>query len=171
MTQSTPTRTAVLVGLFSARQKDYLDLLTHAADLPGTRRIRVERQLTQRRGVSDGGVAQMSRPFSSRTVVRSGKLAEIVSACQETEADLVVFVNELTKRRRDGGPEPRRVKPAQPFRIRAPSRGGCRTGRPLPSGDCGDHSGRKGLRRGPKDLTSPEGQTGGPGHGVFATGS
>jgi 50S ribosomal subunit-associated GTPase HflX len=54
------------------------------------------RARVQRRGVSDGGVAVMSRPFSRETVVRSGKVREIAAACDVHDAGAVAFLNPLT---------------------------------------------------------------------------
>jgi 50S ribosomal subunit-associated GTPase HflX len=86
----------VLVGLFSPRHKDYArqvdDASVRIASLGG----RVVARLIQRRGVSHGGVAAMSRPFSRKTVVSGGKAREIAAACDANGAAAVVFINPLT---------------------------------------------------------------------------
>ncbi|MFD3891223.1 hypothetical protein [Streptomyces sp. enrichment culture] len=57
-------------------------------------------QRAQRRGVSDGGVRKMSLPFSSRTLLRQGKVREVAHAADRTDADAVVFTNSLTEHQR-----------------------------------------------------------------------
>jgi hypothetical protein len=57
---------------------------------------RVVARIVQRRGVSDGGVAAMSRPFSREAVVRSGKVREIAAACDVHDAGAVAFLSPLT---------------------------------------------------------------------------
>ena len=42
----------------------------------------------------------MDRPYSSRTLMSTGKVREIVAARVQTEAKAVVFANELTARQR-----------------------------------------------------------------------
>lgn len=86
----------VIVGLFSAKEKDYQARLDAAGQAVTELGGRVVAALVQRRGVSDGGVAAMSRPFSSRTLVSSGKVREIAEACARRQADAVVFINPLT---------------------------------------------------------------------------
>ncbi len=85
----------VLVGFFSARQKDYAGQMDDAAGRVASLGGRVVARLVQRRGVSDGGVAAMSRPFSRTTVVRGGKAREIAAACDAHGAAAVVFLNPL----------------------------------------------------------------------------
>ncbi|MEV6192961.1 hypothetical protein AB0M19_11235 [Streptomyces sp. NPDC051920] len=62
------------------------------------RGARIVGRITQRRGVSDGGVLKMALPYSSRTLLSSGKIREVAAHCDETEADVVVFVPALTDR-------------------------------------------------------------------------
>ncbi|NKZ05344.1 hypothetical protein HGB48_16550 [Actinomadura latina] len=64
-------------------------------------------RFVQRRGVSGnkkghapGGKVNMDRPYSSRTLMSTGKVREIVAARVQTEAKAVVFTNELTARQR-----------------------------------------------------------------------
>ncbi|WP_433388732.1 hypothetical protein [Micromonospora sp. KLBMP9576] len=92
----------VLVGLFSANEKQYevrLDALAALVEAGGGR---VVGRYVQRRGASDrwkerpGGAARMSQPFSRRTLLTHGKVREIAEACQKAEIDAVVFVNTLT---------------------------------------------------------------------------
>ncbi|MCB5163966.1 hypothetical protein LG634_03830 [Streptomyces bambusae] len=90
----------VLVGFFSVKQKDHAALMTAAeADL-ASRGVRVLARAVQRRGASDGGVRNMSRPFSPRTLIRMGKAREVAAAREEAGADAVVFVNPLTEHQR-----------------------------------------------------------------------
>ena len=97
----------VLVGLFSANEKQYdvrLDELAALAEACGSR---VVGRYVQRRGASDrwkqrrGGAARMSRPFSRRTLLTHGKVREIAEACREAEVDAAIFVNTLTHLQRD----------------------------------------------------------------------
>ncbi|MFF2197847.1 hypothetical protein [Streptomyces sp. NPDC058157] len=86
----------VLVGLFSAKQKDFETLMSSAAAELAARGTRVVARIVQRRGVSHGGVRKMSLPFSSRTLLSSGKVREVARACDQAAADAVIFVNTLT---------------------------------------------------------------------------
>ncbi|GAA4233971.1 hypothetical protein GCM10022254_37710 [Actinomadura meridiana] len=68
---------------------------------------RVVEQFVQRRGVSGkkkghapGGRANLERPYSSRTLMSSGKVQEMAVVRVETDAKAVVFANELTARQR-----------------------------------------------------------------------
>ncbi|KQX54512.1 hypothetical protein ASE09_32300 [Streptomyces sp. Root66D1] len=71
-----------------------------AAEALSGRGARVLGRFTQRRGVSDGGVARMALPFSSRTLLRQGKVREVAEACARSGADAVVFLPSLTERQR-----------------------------------------------------------------------
>ncbi|MGW5851248.1 HflX-like GTP-binding protein [Streptomyces sp. NPDC055254] len=88
----------VLVGYFSAKQKDFESLMTSAAQELASRGARVVVQIVQRRGVSDGGVQKMSLPYSSRTLLSYGKVREVAQACDQANADAVIFVTSLTER-------------------------------------------------------------------------
>ncbi|MFE5659595.1 hypothetical protein ACFQ9H_25770 [Streptomyces sp. NPDC056517] len=90
----------VLVGYFSAKEKDFGALMDSAAWELAARGARIVGRLVQRRGVSDGGVAKMTLPFSSRTLLRSGKVREVAAACEEARADAAVFVTPLTELQR-----------------------------------------------------------------------
>lgn len=90
----------VIVGFFSAKEKDYEVLMDEVAEAVVGLGARVVRRFVQRRGVSDGGVKKMGLPYSSRTLVSYGKADEIAAACRETSADGVVFRNTLTDRQR-----------------------------------------------------------------------
>ncbi|MFJ5552201.1 hypothetical protein [Streptomyces sp. NPDC093225] len=90
----------VLVGFFSGKQKDFATLMDAAeADLT-SRGIRVLGRAVQRRGVQDGGVRNMSRPLSRRTVIRSGKAREVAALREATGAQAVVFLHPLTEHQR-----------------------------------------------------------------------
>jgi 50S ribosomal subunit-associated GTPase HflX len=91
----------VLAGFFSAKQKDYEARMGMAAGLVNCLGGVVVAHIVQRRGVSRGGVAAMSRPLSPRTLVSSGKAREIAAACAEKNARVVVFVNELSEHQRN----------------------------------------------------------------------
>jgi 50S ribosomal subunit-associated GTPase HflX len=92
----------VLIGLFSASEKEYGVRLDELADLVEARGGRVVGRFVQRRGVSDrwnerpGGAARMSRPFSRRTLLTHGKIREIAEACREADIDAAIFANTLT---------------------------------------------------------------------------
>lgn len=90
----------VLVGLFSAKDKESgakLDLLAASVEAHGGQ---VVSRHVQRRGVSHGGAAKMIAPFSRRTLLRPGKAREIAQACRAAEVGVAVFVNPLTKHQR-----------------------------------------------------------------------
>lgn len=97
----------LLAGLFSAKQKDHLAAMDALAAEAEARGARVAGRFIQRRGVSGGkkgnapgGRAAMSRPYSSRTLMSTGKAQEIAAARAETGAAAVLFVNPLTARQR-----------------------------------------------------------------------
>lgn len=90
----------VLVGFFSGKQKDFAEVMDSAVSDLTAQGIRVLGRAVQRRGVSDGGVRKMTRPFSSRTVIRYGKAREVAALRTATLADAVVFLNPLTERQR-----------------------------------------------------------------------
>ncbi|MEV6374845.1 hypothetical protein [Micromonospora musae] len=90
----------VLVGLFSAKDKEFgakLDLLAASVKAHGGRVV--SRQV-QRRGVSHGGAAKMTESFSRRTLLSPGKVREIAQACRAAEVGVAVFVNPLTEHQR-----------------------------------------------------------------------
>ncbi|MCZ4512973.1 hypothetical protein O3Q52_33415 [Streptomyces sp. ActVer] len=90
----------VIVGYFSAKQKDFaLRMDAAAADLTA-RGARVVGRVVQRRGVSNGGVRRMPLPYSSRTLLSSGKTREVAALREESGADAVVFLNTLTEHQR-----------------------------------------------------------------------
>ncbi|MEV4466845.1 hypothetical protein AB0J51_24865 [Micromonospora echinofusca] len=92
----------VLIGLFSAKEKQYGSRLDALAALAEARGSRVVGRYVQRRGASDrwqerpGGAARMSQPFSPRTLLTHGKVREIAEACRAAEIDAAIFVNALT---------------------------------------------------------------------------
>ncbi|MGW0390403.1 HflX-like GTP-binding protein [Streptomyces sp. NPDC003042] len=88
----------VLVGYFSAKRKDFTTVMDAAAADLTVRGARIVGRFVQRRGVSDGGVRKMALPYSSRTVLRYGKVREVAAARELTGADAVVFVHSLTER-------------------------------------------------------------------------
>ncbi|BEL02917.1 hypothetical protein Q0Z83_011080 [Actinoplanes sichuanensis] len=97
----------VLIGLFSAKEKQYQARLDEFAALVEARGGRVVARYVQRRGASDrwrknrpGGSLRMSQPFSHRTLLTHGKVREIAQACRERGIDAAVFVNTLTHRQR-----------------------------------------------------------------------
>lgn len=92
----------VVVGLFSAKDRDWEEQLDDLAALVGAHGGRVVGRHRQRRGASDrwrqrpGGAARMSQPFSRRTLLSGGKVREVAAAVRAVHADAVVFVNALT---------------------------------------------------------------------------
>lgn len=86
----------VLVGYFSAKQKDFAALMDSAAAEMTARGARVVGRIIQRRGVSGGGVKKMALPYSSRTLLSQGKAREVAEACARTDADAAVFLTPLT---------------------------------------------------------------------------
>ncbi|MBQ1075707.1 hypothetical protein KBX06_21470 [Micromonospora sp. C31] len=96
----------VLIGLFSAKEKQYEVRLDELAALAEARGSRVVGRYVQRRGASDrwqgrpGGAARMSQPFSRRTLLTHGKVREIAEACRTAQVDAAIFVNALTQLQR-----------------------------------------------------------------------
>ncbi|MFD4545950.1 hypothetical protein [Streptomyces sp. NPDC058466] len=90
----------VIVGYFSAKQKDFAAHMDSAAAEMAAHGARVVGRLVQRRGVSDGGVKKMALPYSSRTLISYGKVREVAAACERTHADAAVFLTPLTGRQR-----------------------------------------------------------------------
>ncbi|MET9693605.1 hypothetical protein ABZY81_35115 [Streptomyces sp. NPDC006514] len=88
----------VLVGSFSAKQKDFETLMASAATELAAHGARVVAQIVQRRGVSDGGVRKMGLPYSSRTLLTHGMVREVALACGQAHAGAVIFVASLTER-------------------------------------------------------------------------
>jgi hypothetical protein len=89
-----------LVGLFPAKDKEFgvkLDLMAASVEAHGGR---VVSRHVQRRGVSDGGAAKMTEPFSRRTLLSPRKAREIAQACRATEVGVAAFVNPLTEHQR-----------------------------------------------------------------------
>ncbi len=96
MAPMTLIRTAVLVGLFSVKERDHEARLDGLEARLGALGVRVRVRFVQRRGVSDGGVRLLNSPLSRRFVIGAGKLREVAAACEAHDADAVVFANELT---------------------------------------------------------------------------
>ncbi|MFF2302810.1 hypothetical protein ACFVVP_09945 [Streptomyces sp. NPDC058128] len=90
----------VLVGYFSAKQKDFETVMASAATTLAAHGAQVVAQIVQRRGVSDGGARKMGLPYSSRTLLTYGKVREVALRCEETDAAAVVFTTPLTERQR-----------------------------------------------------------------------
>jgi 50S ribosomal subunit-associated GTPase HflX len=95
-----PGAGVVLVGLFSAKDKDFQAAMDRLAAAVEARGGRVLGRFVQRRGVSHGGVDKMTAPFSRRTLVSPGKAREVADACRDAGADAVVFANPLTDHQR-----------------------------------------------------------------------
>ncbi|WP_238015043.1 hypothetical protein KZZ52_33935 [Dactylosporangium sp. AC04546] len=92
----TAIRSVVLVGLFSAKDRDHqarLDALDARVTALGGR---VVERFVQRRGVSDGGVRLMTAPLSRRFLIGPGKLEALATSCSSRNVDAVVFANELS---------------------------------------------------------------------------
>ena len=89
-----------LIGLFSGKDKDFGTRLDQLASLVAARGGRVVGRHVQRRGVSHGGVAKMTAPFSRRTLLSPGKAREVAQACRAAGVDVAVFVNPLTAHQR-----------------------------------------------------------------------
>lgn len=88
----------LVVGYFSAKEKDFVALMDSAEAELTARGARVVGRIVQRRGVSAGGVGKMALPFSSRTLLSHGKVREVAAACEAAAADVVVFVATLSER-------------------------------------------------------------------------
>ena len=90
----------LIAGLFSGRQKDCEAVIEATTVLVTARGGRVLGRVVQRRGVSDGGVAAMTRPYSRQTLLTAGKVREIALRCSTDRIAAVVFVNALTDHQR-----------------------------------------------------------------------
>ncbi|MGX1158919.1 hypothetical protein RKD39_006497 [Streptomyces albogriseolus] len=88
----------VLVGFFSARQRDFETVMASAAAQLTAHGARVVTRIVQRRGVSDGGARNMSLPYSSRTLLSHGKVREVAHAADQDGVGAVVFTTPLTER-------------------------------------------------------------------------
>ncbi len=91
----------VLVGYFSAKEKQYLTIMDEFADSVLALGAQVVGRFVQRRGVSDGGVRTMDLPYSSRTLVSAGKVEEIALVREKSRAHAVIFLNPLTDHQRE----------------------------------------------------------------------
>ncbi|MET9901051.1 hypothetical protein [Streptomyces sp. NPDC006446] len=90
----------LLVGYFSAKERNFVDIMDAAAAELTALGARIVGRTLQRRGVSGGGVRKMALPYSSRTLLSSGKVREVAAARAVTDADAVVFVAPLTEHQR-----------------------------------------------------------------------
>lgn len=91
----------LVVGYFSAKEKDFAALMDAAAAELTARGARVVGRIVQRRGVSAGGARKMTLPYSSRTLLSAGKVREVAEARERAGADAVVFVAPLTAHQRE----------------------------------------------------------------------
>lgn len=97
---------ALLVGLFSARERLPERLLEAAARGLEARGIVVVGRLIQRRGVSrgrarPGGALRMASALSAAHYLGSGKAKELAAMRAETGVDLVVLVGSPSPGQRD----------------------------------------------------------------------
>ncbi|MFF9838516.1 hypothetical protein [Streptomyces sp. NPDC013740] len=90
----------LLVGYFSAKEKDFAARMDAAAAELTALGARVVGRIVQRRGVSAGGARKMTLPYSSRTLLSAGKAREAARAREAAGAGAVVFVAALTDRQR-----------------------------------------------------------------------
>jgi 50S ribosomal subunit-associated GTPase HflX len=91
----------VLIGYFSAKEKEYAALMDEFARLVEAHGARVIGRFVQRRGVSHGGVDKMNLPLSSRTLFSAGKVREIADAREAANAGAVISFNTLTDHQRE----------------------------------------------------------------------
>ncbi|MFI6782648.1 hypothetical protein [Micromonospora sp. NPDC050276] len=89
-----------LVGLFSAKDKDFESKLNLLASLVEAHGGQVVSRHVQRRGVSSGGADKMGEPFSRRTLLSPGRAREVADACQQCGVGVAVFANPLTDHQR-----------------------------------------------------------------------
>lgn len=90
----------MIVGCFSAKQKDFAAQMDAAVREMAARGARAVGQIVQRRGVSSGGARKMNLPYSSRTLLSYGKVRQAAALCERTGADAAVFLTPLTSRQR-----------------------------------------------------------------------
>jgi 50S ribosomal subunit-associated GTPase HflX len=91
----------IVAGLFSAKVEDYERQLHELSAVIRAHGAEVAATFVQRRGVSDGGVAAMDKPYSRRTLMTAGKVDEIAAACRALNVHAVIFVNDLTAHQRE----------------------------------------------------------------------
>ncbi|WP_430497830.1 hypothetical protein ACQRWP_23740 [Micromonospora trifolii] len=89
-----------LVGLFSAKDKEFASKLNLLARLVEAHGGQVVSRHVQRRGVSSGGADKMGDPFSRRTLLSPGRAREVADACRQRGVGVVVFANPLTDHQR-----------------------------------------------------------------------
>ncbi|MCG5435099.1 hypothetical protein [Micromonospora foliorum] len=89
-----------LVGLFSAKDKEFDSKLNLLASLVEAHGGQVVGRHVQRRGVSSGGADKMGDPFSRRTLLSPGRAREVADACRQGGVGVVVFANPLTDHQR-----------------------------------------------------------------------
>lgn len=89
-----------IAGLFSANVRQHEAIMDATAALATARGARVVGRVVQRRGVSHGGVATMTWPYSRQTLFGAGKVRELADRCRAERVGAVVVVNALTEHQR-----------------------------------------------------------------------
>jgi 50S ribosomal subunit-associated GTPase HflX len=90
----------MLVGLFSAKDETFGARLDRLAAMVEAHGGHVVCRHAQRRGVSHGGAAKMSTPYSRRTLLSPGKARELAETCRTAGIGVAVFANPLTTHQR-----------------------------------------------------------------------
>ena len=93
-------RRCIVTGLLSAREDAMLRVAQAEAGVARAGGI-VVGSMVQRRGVSrsprPGGAKRLGAPLSARTVLGSGKVAELAQACREARAEVIVFIGTISE--------------------------------------------------------------------------
>jgi 50S ribosomal subunit-associated GTPase HflX len=89
-----------LVGLFSAKDKEFVSKLNLLASLVEAHGGQVVSRHVQRRGASSGGAGKMGDQFSRRALLSPGRAREVADACRRRGVDVAVFANPLTDHQR-----------------------------------------------------------------------
>ena len=90
----------LLVGYFSAQQRDYVETMDGLAERVTALGAQVVGRFVQRRGISHGGIRMVALPWSRRTLISAGRVREVAEARHATGASAVIFVNELSEHQR-----------------------------------------------------------------------
>jgi|GEM_PF-6414591 len=97
-------RRCVIVALLSARVPDPDTILGEMESAVQTAGGTVVGRMVQRRGASRskrrGGSNRMDQPLTQRTLLGTGKTAELAILAESTKADAVLMYNGLTPRQR-----------------------------------------------------------------------
>ncbi len=91
----------LIVGLFSMKEKNIEHKINSVKNLIELDKGIVVENLIQRRGVSRakkvGGSKKLDKPMNLATFIGKGKAEELAKLSAETNAEVIVFMNKLSK--------------------------------------------------------------------------